>query len=355
MIQGANIQIRLAVKLTALLCALTLTCGRVCAQQPAQSGGGGRGEPAFCATPLFLTGSLNQPTSGALTQPPSGALKQPPSGALIPQPKLHARGEFDFCNYLLGNSLMSDARTFAQQPLDEQIWTPDALDTLRYVRGWVHYNLRDFARATDSFAEVGPSSPFYPKSVFYGAVCRVEEGDFEQAATLLDGFAAAPVAADYGELLAFERAGLALLEGDIEEYENQKSHFTYSDFALSEQQKIFDQIAARRPRELSPWVAAAASAVVPGLGKIYAGQLSEGVASFLLVGAFAGLTAESWKRAETPANWRTILYGSIGSLLYVGNILGSAASVKIYYQNFENSTKGAVVYGLHIPLRSVFR
>ena len=29
--------------------------------------------------------------------------------------------------------------------------------------------------------------------------------------------------------------------------------------------------------------------------------------------------------------------------------------VKIYYQEFETNRKGAVVYGLHIPLRSLFR
>ena len=95
--------------------------------------------------------------------------------------------------------------------------------------------------------------------------------------------------------------------------------------------------------------------MVPGLGKIYAGNVGEGIASFLIVGAFAGLTAESWAKAGTPKNWRTITYGTIGGLLYIGNIFGSVASVRIYYEEFETSRSGAVMYGLHIPLRSIFR
>jgi TM2 domain-containing membrane protein YozV len=101
-------------------------------------------------------------------------------------------------------------------------------------------------------------------------------------------------------------------------------------------------------------VAGVASALVPGLGKIYAGNLGEGVASFLLVGAFAALTADSWAKAGTPNNWRTITYGTIGSLLYISNIFGSIASVKVYYQNFEEINREAVMYSIHIPLRELF-
>ncbi len=267
----------------------------------------------------------------------------------------HARGDYDFGMYLLGGGHMRDARTFALQPLDTGGYTPAALDSLHYLRGWVLYNLRDFDLAAQSFSRVGSNATLYPKSTFFGAISHVEQGEYRRAGEVLDSFALSPVANDYAELLAFERAGLALLDGDVAGYDHQREKFTYSDFALAEHQHTFDRIAHEGPRNRSPWVAALASAVVPGLGKIYAGNVGEGVASFLLVGAMAGLTAESWVKAGGPDNWRTILYGTMGGLLYVGNIFGSAASVKIYYQEFETNRKGAVVYGLHIPLRSLFR
>lgn len=267
----------------------------------------------------------------------------------------HARSDYDFGMYLLGNGLLRDAQTLATQPLNEAHFSPASLDTLHYLRGWTHYNLRDFERATPLFERVRSGCEFYPKSVFYGTIGNLTLGNKEAAKHLLNSFAHTPQANDYQELLAFERAGIALLEGDMEGYKEQQRAFTYSHFALAEHQHTFDQIALDQPRKLSPWIAGVASAVVPGLGKIYAGNLGEGVASFLLVGMFAGLTAESWAKAGTPKNWRTITYGTIGSLLYIGNIFGSVASVKIYYEEFETTRSGAVMYGLHIPLRSIFR
>lgn len=267
----------------------------------------------------------------------------------------HARADYDFGTYLIGNGLLRDAQTLARQPLNEKLFTPAALDTLHYLRGQTHYTLQNFGEATLSFGLVGTNSEFYPKSAFYGAVCHLSLGNKEEAKTTLDKFATTPQAEEYGELLAFERAGIALLEGDTDTYNTLQREFTYTHFALAEQQHLFDNLATQQPRNLSPWVAGLASAVVPGLGKIYAGNVGEGIASFLIVGAFAGLTAESWAKAGTPKNWRTITYGTIGGLLYIGNIFGSVASVRIYYEEFETSRSGAVMYGLHIPLRSIFR
>lgn len=267
----------------------------------------------------------------------------------------HARGDYEFGLYLLGGSHLRDAQTLATLPLDNSQFAPAALDTLHYLRGWIHYNLRNFQLSTAEFERVGSGSEFFPKSTFYGAIGHLSLDNKEGAKQLLDHFSATPQADHHRELLAFERAGIALLEGDTEEYNAQRNHFTYTNFALAEQERIFDRIATTAPRNLSPWVAGVASAVVPGLGKIYAGNVGEGIASFLLVGAFAGLTAESWSKAGTPNNWRTIAYGTIGSLLYIGNIFGSVASVKVYYEEFETTRSGAVMYGLHIPLRSIFR
>ena len=267
----------------------------------------------------------------------------------------HARGDYDFGLYLLGNGLMRDAQTLATQPLNKAEFSPASLDSLYYLRGWTHYSLSDFKRATEEFRRVGVGCEFYPKSAFYGTISHLTLGNREEAKLTLNNFATTPQANSYKELVAFERAGIALLEGDTKTYDTLQQEFTYTNFALAEQQRIFDEIAAQHPRNLSPWVAGVASAIVPGLGKIYAGNLGEGVASFLMVGIFAGLTAESWAKAGTPNNWRTITYGTIGSLLYIGNIFGSVASVKIYYEEFETSRSGAIMYGLHIPLRSIFR
>ena len=264
----------------------------------------------------------------------------------------NALADYKFGNYLLGKGLMRDATTLVQTLPND--YTPAALDTMRYLKGWTLYQTRQFAPAAEVFAEVGEGSEFYAKSAFLGAMCNLELGDVGGAKSTLSSFATTPTAANYRELLAFELGGIALLEGDYATYAEQSREFSFNNYALAAEQQTLNNIALNQPRNLSPWVAGVASAIVPGLGKIYAGNLSEGVASFLAVGAFAVLTADSWAKAGTPNNWRTITYGTIGSLLYISNIFGSIASVKVYYQNFEEINRQAVMYSIHIPLRNIF-
>ena len=263
-----------------------------------------------------------------------------------------AVGDYKFGNYLIGKGLLRDALTLTHDLADD--YTPAALDTMRYLRGWALYHTQQFTPAANAFSQVGTTSPFYAKSALFGIVCELESGNLAGAKQRLDSFATTPAGALHSEIVAFERGGVALLEGNKAEYDRMRQHFTYSTPAIAEYQRELDRIASTTIPHRSPLVAGLASAVVPGLGKIYAGDLGGGVASFLLVGAFAALTAESWHRAGTPQNWRTITYGTIGSLLYVSNIFGSVASVKAYYQNFEEINRQAVMVSIHIPLRNLF-
>lgn len=263
-----------------------------------------------------------------------------------------AKADFEFGNYLLGKGLMRDAATLTHTLADD--YTPAALDTMRYLKGWTLYQMQRFDPAAEAFGLVGATSPLYAKSAFFGAVSLLESGEIEEAERRLDRFGLTPAAEEYGELLAFERGGVALLKGDREAYLQESKFFTYTNPLLEDQQHRLDNLALNTPRKLSPWVAGVASAVVPGLGKIYAGDVGGGVASLLLVGAFSALAIEGYNRTGRIDNVRTITYGSIASLLYVGNIFGSVASVKVYYQNFEELNRQAVMYSIHIPLRDIF-
>ena len=264
----------------------------------------------------------------------------------------HAVEEYEFGSYLIGSGLMRDALTLTHSFDDN--YTPAALDTLRYLKGWTLYHNQRFSQAAATLGTVGTTSPFWPKSALFGSLCLLESGDIAGAKQRLSEFAATPAAEPYREIVAFQREGIALLEGNIEEYHRWRQEINTESFAFGDEQLMLDRVAANRPGNKKPWVAGVASAVVPGLGQIYAGNVGEGVASFLAVGAFAALTATSWHKAETPLNWRTITYGTVGSLLYIGNIFGSVASVRVYHQRIETANEKAVMYSIHIPLRSIF-
>jgi TM2 domain-containing membrane protein YozV len=82
-------------------------------------------------------------------------------------------------------------------------------------------------------------------------------------------------------------------------------------------------------RRKSPAFAAALSAVVPGTGKMYAGEAGDGLQSLILVGALAALSAVSF-HADGVDSWRGWLYVSFGGLMHAGNIYGSAVSARRY-------------------------
>ena len=151
-------------------------------------------------------------------------------------------------------------------------------------------------------------------------------------------------------------AGLALLRDDPDAFKSAAGAFRYNDFTLEAAEHELAEIFSMRYEtpQKSPWLAAAASAVVPGLGKIYAGQTGEGISSFLVIGAMGAITAEHWIK-DGPRDWKTIVPGVLTAFLYLGNIYGSYMSVSIYNTRLNDAQDTAVLYNVHIPLRSVFK
>lgn len=99
----------------------------------------------------------------------------------------------------------------------------------------------------------------------------------------------------------------------------------------------------------SPLLAGAMSAVIPGSGKIYAGDIYSGVSTLLIVGALGGMAAESWIKLG-GRDWRTIALSSVFGLFYIGNIYGSALSVSVIRNTYQDAEKATLLFDLRIPL-----
>lgn len=104
-----------------------------------------------------------------------------------------------------------------------------------------------------------------------------------------------------------------------------------------------DQVAARiselvtrgqhLPRR-SSWLAGTMSALIPGTGKVYAGRTSDGLYSLALIAGASWLAYRGFKDGGTSSvkGW---LFGSVGAVLYFGNIYGSFVAVRMYNINHE--------------------
>lgn len=82
----------------------------------------------------------------------------------------------------------------------------------------------------------------------------------------------------------------------------------------------------------SPLLAGTLSAVVPGLGKVYSSEWEDGVYAFIytILSVWQAYDGFHDSGARSVKGW---VFGTLSSLLYLGNIYGAVESVKRY--NFE--------------------
>ena len=96
----------------------------------------------------------------------------------------------------------------------------------------------------------------------------------------------------------------------------------------------------KNPGYKSPTTASVLSAIVPGLGKIYADEIGDGVTAFVFTGLLTFLAYDNFKAEH---NFRAWIFTGLASWFYAGNIYGSAAAAQNYNAgirfNFNNDLK----------------
>jgi TM2 domain-containing membrane protein YozV len=77
----------------------------------------------------------------------------------------------------------------------------------------------------------------------------------------------------------------------------------------------------------SPIIAGVLSAIIPGAGKIYTGEYSDGITAAILTGLLTFLSYDNFNHNHKFRGW---LWSGLAAFFYAGNIYGSAASAQIY-------------------------
>ena len=274
----------------------------------------------------------------------------PPTTPLFPdetfpavKPYKYAGKEVDFVRFLLDSDLKQDALVLVRQGG----FFPS--DTLDYLCGKVYFSVRELDAAAQAFSTLHPSSPFYDEGLFYANAADAHMGRPEMALRRLQDYPG-----PYREMAAIQQAGLSLLCNDPAAYRNAAQAFTGSDFRLTGAEEALQDIYRHRNDRKSPFLGALYSTLLPGAGKVYAGRLGEGIASFLAVGTL-GLATWDHARKDGISHWTTLALGSLCAYFYIGNIYGSYVSVSLYNQDLRNAQDTAILYHIHIPLRSLFR
>ena len=103
------------------------------------------------------------------------------------------------------------------------------------------------------------------------------------------------------------------------------------------------------PRK-STWVAATMSTLIPGSGKLYAGRITDGLYSLIVIGGNAWLAHEGF-RDHGSDSFKGWFFTVVGSFFYVGNIYGSVVAVRLYNQRSENALLNDVRAQINISTR----
>lgn len=217
--------------------------------------------------------------------------------------------DLPFFSYAIGNNMLEDAAALL---FARNYYAPS--DTLDYLKGLVSFEAKDFERAYDCFSAVGPAGD------------KIDSGLLDSSNLDISSINHPNTIDDESSL--YNKAQLFLN--------------TYS----SEPELLL------KYKNRSPLLAAAMSAVVPGAGKIYAGDLSSGVSTMLIVGALGAMTAESIVKLGIK-DWRSISLASIFGLFYIGNIYGSYLSVSIIQNTISDAQKATLLFNIRIPLHEL--
>lgn len=156
----------------------------------------------------------------------------------------------------------------------------------------------------------------------------------------------------FAKLKAYQKADQLLLTNDPKQpFHHQYNNYFRSGLAILRQDsRLFDSLNAIKPKSIpplnkfasdleeyqtqlkkikdkKPWKGAVLSGIIPGLGKVYAGRPKSGLSAFLQLGLLGVQAYEGY--AEKGLNDPQLyVFGGLFTAFYLGNIWGSANSVK---------------------------
>lgn len=238
---------------------------------------------------------------------------------------------------------------FLDQDLSEQ-----QLDSIEFYTAWSHFHLQQIGPAIKHFQQVSSSSNFYFQSRIFSSWCNLYNGDTTQAFQDL-----APLRTDGQQLQGiapFQLAAIQLYQKQFEPARNslmqlRKSHSRY-ETQIDQLNQILQRGEEYRPKSMG--LAALFSALLPGSGKVYAGETGAGISSFLILAGLGGVAAENIFKSGIMS-WNSILFTSLLGVFYIGNIYGSMVSIQTYRNRFNETYQQGILATVVVPLRDYYR
>lgn len=230
-------------------------------------------------------------------------------------------------------------------------------DTVNYLTGMNYYLLKRTDSAAYYFNAVSQKSNFLTSSRFFASINLSYSKKYTSALQNLSELPA-DTSLKYSQLIHLINAGNYLLLRDYKKFDSVSRTFLYDDYKyVNEQKKLIElKKEITKTKKKSPAVAGILSAVVPGLGKFYAGKRGASLAAFAANGALAAMAFESYYRGgRSIKNPQFITFSTLFTFFYVGNIFGSVFSVKQQIRSVNGRINNEVLASIHVPVVRFFK
>ena len=262
--------------------------------------------------------------------------------------------DFNFIIHLANNKLFTEAesekaRLFANDALPQRY-----RDSVNYFLGLAYYKDKMLPLARQSLLNVSDETFLFYNARYTAGSIDAENGTPDSA---LQNYLSIPPSTNshLNELKTFEIAGIYLLKKDRAKFDSIAAVQDFKNPMIAEEFANFRKYAERDKniKRKSPFLAGTLSAVVPGLGKVYAGNNGQALASFLTCGLMAAVAGENYYRLGIT-HPQTIFFTGLFGFFYIGNIWGSALSVQLVKIEQQLENKHNILVGLQLPVHRFF-
>ena len=260
-----------------------------------------------------------------------------------------------FERYLLQNNLFDDSKTLLHSYSDADNLTRIQKDSVNYYLGKTYYYLDIPDSAKNYFGKVNNESSLFTESFILKSFISLSDDDTCTVQNDLNIIQTNDT--QLQEFILFTKASAYLLQRDTLSFSKCKNSFTNNYPVLTESENKLISIKNNLPNyHKSGFLAGTLSAIIPGLGKIYAGKTKQGLVSFFPI-VFLGLQAYevfASKNGGLKSPW-FIANAGLFAVFYIGNIWGSALSVSVKRKELQHEVNDQILLNLRIPLQKLYK
>jgi TM2 domain-containing membrane protein YozV len=261
--------------------------------------------------------------------------------------------EYQFLNYLINNHQLKESEIEFSK-LDFSKLNSIQTDSINYLWGWKNYSAKELETACLRWQKVSNQSVFYTKSKIFTAYNYAFLRKYNLADSLLQTMLHDTIKLNVATA-QFEISCINLLINNFKMFDSITKITDTTFYQLKQYQTEILQLRNDKSKlkMRSPFVAGTLSAIVPGLGKIYAHKPKQGIALMLPMLMFGSVAFELYKK-DGVQSASFISAASIYALFYIGNIVGSVYSTKISYNQKIDAIENKILFNMHIPLRNIY-